>query len=180
MISPASLLVLLLTLLTHWPPQAQPTDTSDVSGMITQVCDHTLNGKLCRSVLESGGPASDYSELARIALRAAMANASAIFNHVDSLVRAGDPDPFVRQCLSDCSDDYQDAMDQIEDSLAALETRGYDDVSAWVGAAMNDADSCEEGFKSKTGYRSPLTDMNEAFHDICTIIIAISHLLIET
>ncbi|KAI6684940.1 hypothetical protein NL676_030853 [Syzygium grande] len=179
MISPASLVVLLLTLLTHWPPQVQPSDTSDVSNMIAQVCDHTLNKKLCRTVLEAGGAATDFPGLARIALKAAMANASAIFNHVNDLAHTATPDPFVRQCLADCSDDYQDAMDQIEDSLAAIDSRGYDDVSAWVGAAMNDADSCEEGFKSKMGYSSPLTDMNAAFHEICTIVLAVTNLLIE-
>ncbi|KAF8038848.1 hypothetical protein BT93_B1410 [Corymbia citriodora subsp. variegata] len=148
--------------------------------MIRQVCEHTLNKKLCRSVLESGGPASGLQDLARIALRAAMANASAIFARISDLASEAGPDPFVRQCLADCADDYQDAMDQIEDSLAALDSRGYDDMSAWVGAAMNDADSCEEGFKSKTGYRSPLTDANAAFHDVCTVVLAVSNLLIET
>ncbi|XP_010046222.2 pectinesterase inhibitor-like [Eucalyptus grandis] len=180
MISPTSLLLLLLTLLAPWPTQVQPTTATDVSGMITQVCDHTLNKRLCRSVLETGGEASDLPGLARIALRAALAKASAISNRITDLARAARTDPFVRQCLADCSDDYQDAMDQIEDSLSALDSRGYDDMSAWVGAAMNDADSCEEGFKSKMGYRSPLTDMNAAFHDICTIALAVNNLLIET
>ncbi|TYJ96705.1 UBN2 domain-containing protein [Cucumis melo var. makuwa] len=70
-----------------------------------------------------------------------------------------------------------DGIDQIEDSVTALEFKAYNDVKTFVSAAMSDAATCDMGFKEKQGYQSPITQMTTVFDQIFNIILAINQLL---
>ncbi|RVW97864.1 hypothetical protein CK203_021174 [Vitis vinifera] len=69
------------------------------------------------------------------------------------------------------------ALDRIEDSLKALESKGYNDVNTWVTAAMADAESCEEGFLDRPGHKSPLTGRSTIFNQLCSTALTITNFL---
>ncbi|KAI4378062.1 hypothetical protein MLD38_015600 [Melastoma candidum] len=175
MITPPALLLSALVFTALVPPPCVPLQTST---LIAQACTHTPDRDLCLSTLRTAPEGSDLRGLTMAALKVANANASAVYNHISGVLKAA-TNSYEKQCLTECYDNYQDAMDQIEDSLAALETRGYDDILAWIASAMNDADSCEECFRAKPGYKSPLTEMNNGFDHLCTIVIATANLLVD-
>ncbi|KAF2309922.1 hypothetical protein GH714_005649 [Hevea brasiliensis] len=87
------------------------------------------------------------------------------------------PDEFIQQCLSDCPEIYQDAIDQLKDSIVALDSKAFNDVNTWVTAAMTDVESCEDGFKEKPEIAPPLTDMDKRFSQLCSASSAITNLL---
>lgn len=153
-------------------------NTEKTTDLITRTCAHTPDHNLCQSTLRTAPDGTDLRGLTVAALNVARVNASSVSEHIAGLLNT-ETNSYMKQCLMECSDNYQDAMDQIDDSIAALDTRGYDDILAWIASAMNDADSCEECFRVKPGYKSPLTDMNNAFDHLCTIVIGISNLLVE-
>ncbi|KAF8401431.1 hypothetical protein HHK36_012370 [Tetracentron sinense] len=96
--------------------------------------------------------------------------------HINQFLET-ETDPYVQQCLNDCSENYLDAIEQIDDSLAALDSKGYNDVNTWVTAAMSDAESCEQGFKDGASHVSVLHDKNAIFGQLCSNALAITNLL---
>ncbi|OVA02619.1 Pectinesterase inhibitor domain [Macleaya cordata] len=147
--------------------------------LIVKTCSHAVYKELCVSTLrdDPDSQEADLAGLASIAIKIAMTNGSEIFNHIGQLLKAANYAPFTQQCLSDCSENYMDAVDQLEDSLAAIDAKGFNDVSTWVQAAMTDAESCEDGFKEEVGHQSLLTDRNAVFNQLCSNALALTNLL---
>ncbi|KAF6173818.1 hypothetical protein GIB67_003819 [Kingdonia uniflora] len=146
--------------------------------IITTTCAMSTYKELCIKSLQSG-PANeqtDLSGLATIAIKAAIRRATKTSKQVNELLNAA-TDPFEQEVLKECAENYMDAVDQLDDSLAALDSKGYDDVKAWVQAAMTDADSCEDGFSDKPGYVSILSKRNTNFSHLCSNVLAIVNLL---
>ena len=147
--------------------------------LIAKVCDHANYKSLCSSSLQSVPESKDADlyGLTTIALKLAAKNATEIKNHVDKLLKSSSSDSDSRRELADCSENYQDAMQMIEDSLKALEKKGYNDINIWVTAAMADAESCEEGFRDHPDHKSPLTGKNIVFNQLCSTVLTITNLL---
>ncbi|KAB1202148.1 Pectinesterase inhibitor [Morella rubra] len=146
--------------------------------LITTACDRTLYKALCNAVLNSD-PASqgskDLSTLDKVVLTHAKSNASNIHQQAVSLHEKSKDDA-TKQALEDCIENYQDATDQLDESLHALQSKGYDDINTWVTAAMSDADSCEEGFTDQ-GRKSPLSNSSKTFNHLCSIVLALTNQL---
>ncbi|KAJ0112471.1 hypothetical protein Patl1_00972 [Pistacia atlantica] len=49
------------------------------------------------------------------------------------------------------NDNYMDASEQLDDSVAALTANAYKDVRVWVQVAISDAQSCEQGYTTTSG-----------------------------
>merc|ERR1711879_1030068 len=166
---PILFLVLLLAVPTH------QTATSD---LISKTCDQTLYKDYCKTVL-GAAPESDVKDLpslTKYALKMASLNGVKIHKKIDQISKSN-KDEFIQQCLDDCSEIYQDAIDQVEDSTAAVDGKSYNDVNTWVTAAMTDSQTCEDAFKEQDGVKSPLTDDNTKFNQLCSIILTMSNLL---
>ncbi|XP_058083890.1 pectinesterase inhibitor-like [Magnolia sinica] len=146
--------------------------------LIQNTCKQTLYNDLCVSSLTSDPASStaDLPSLAIIALKLAYASALNMEKVIEDQSKVT-TDPFMQQCLSDCTENFLDAIDQVEDSISALDSKGYSDVNTWVTAAMADSESCEEEFKDQPGYQSPFTAQNEEFQKLCSNALAITNLL---
>lgn len=144
--------------------------------LVTTTCDKTLYKDLCKSALATAPKTDvkDVQSLAKFALEMTSLNGGEIHKRITQLLTTNS-DEFVKQCLTDCSTVYQDAIDQLNDSMVALDTKAFNDVNTWVSAAMTVAQSCEDGFKGKQGIVSPLTDMNKRFGQLCSVSLAITN-----
>ncbi|XP_050224795.1 putative invertase inhibitor [Mercurialis annua] len=155
--------------------------THQISDIVTKTCDQTLYKAYCKTELGSA-PVSDVKDLKSLtvfALKMASLKGVAIVKSIDKFTKATQ-DEFAQQCLSDCAEIYQDAIDQLEDSTAAVDAKKYNDVNTWVTAAMTDSTTCEDSFKENKGTKSPLTAENTKFSNLCSIILTMSNLLAKT
>uniref|UniRef100_B9N4K7 Pectinesterase inhibitor domain-containing protein n=1 Tax=Populus trichocarpa TaxID=3694 RepID=B9N4K7_POPTR len=106
-----------------------------------------------------------------------------IYNRIKLLIRKTQY-PYIKRCLTGCSENYQDAIGLIKKSLAALDANGYadaniwiaaldskrySDASTWVGAATDWAETCEDIFAGK----SHLTSMKNEFEKLVSIALAV-------
>lgn len=153
-------------------------NTEASNDLITTSCEKTMYKELCTASLRSDkdSSGSDLQGLGKISLKITLANANEIHGYISELLKK-DGKPFLQQCLKDCSKNLQDAILEIKDSIAAIDSRSYSDVNTWVSAAMSYEESCEDGFKEKPGFKSPLTQMNAKFSQLCSISLTISNLL---
>ena len=161
------------------PPSAAPSLAPTGDDLITRTCARTVYKELCVETIgaDPDSREADLAGLASIAIKIAMTNGSVIYSHISELLKATNYQPFTQQCLNDCSEHYMDAVDQLEDSLAAIDAKGFNDVTTWVQAAMTDAESCEDGFNDEAGHPSMLTDRNTIFNQLCSNALALANLL---
>ncbi|KAJ7973319.1 putative Pectinesterase inhibitor [Quillaja saponaria] len=165
--------VLLLTLWGHQILAAQTNPT-----LIIQACSLALQKDQCKRILESDpeSKGADIHGLAKIALKQASTSATNLSKQIKQLLNK-ESDRKVKQSLNDCSDNYEDIIDKLKDSMAAIDTTSYNDVNTWVTAAMSNAESCEQGFKDQNVQKSPIIQMNANFHQLCSVSLAITNVL---
>ncbi|OAY42356.1 putative invertase inhibitor [Manihot esculenta] len=152
--------------------------THQISYLVTNTCEKTSFLDLCISVLGSAPETDvkDVQDLAKFALKMASLNGTAMHMQISSLLNTSS-DEFIKQCLSDCSEIYIDATDQLEDSMVALDFKAFKDINTWVNAAITGSETCENGFKEEKGIVSPLSDLNLKFSQLCEISLAIVKIL---
>ncbi|KDP45920.1 hypothetical protein JCGZ_15483 [Jatropha curcas] len=141
------------------------------SELLNQSCDKTLYKDFCKEALGSA-PASDMQSLTKSALDIASLSANEVLKLIPKLLETSS-DASVKQALTDCSEVYQSALDQIKKSTAAVDAKAYNDVNTWISAGMTSSETCEEGFN---GVTSPLTSVNTRFSQISSIILTFSNL----
>ncbi|XP_030543282.1 pectinesterase inhibitor-like [Rhodamnia argentea] len=163
----------------HAAPFVIPANAS-TADLVAAVCG-TLNRKdLCLSSLQSVpdvGSAPDVGVLAITALKVATSNASDTSAVIQGLLNDTTLAPTVQQALSDCADHYLDAVEQLDDSVAALTARAYTDVRKWVKIAIADADGCEAGFQQLATGPNILSHRNLIFRQLCNNALGIVKLL---
>lgn len=164
---------LICTLCVSLAPQETVARPTNVTKQIKQVCAYTLYKDLCVSTLVADplSQQANQTGLALVALRVASQNASDITEHIKMEVNNVTLDPAVQQGLSDCMDNYVDAAEQLDDSLAALLAGAYDDLGTWVNVAIADADSCENSIK---GLKTGMSKKNALFRKLCENSLAIT------
>lgn len=142
--------------------------------MIEQICAQTNYKDLCITSLTSDPNSfpADKTELALVALRLASSNASDISESIKVMFNETSlNEPMVQQGLFDCLDQYLDASQQLDDSIAAVVVKAYGDVEKWVNAAIADVRTCGAAF----GAQQPvLTQRNDVFIKLCEIALSIS------
>ncbi|KAG6518022.1 putative invertase inhibitor [Zingiber officinale] len=153
-------------------------------GLIASTCNRTLYYDVCVASLASrpGSRRADLRGLASISLDVGLDHARATVSLAKALSKrhaaaAATGGAYAAGCLSDCVEEYREAVDGLRKSAAALRRRDYDDVNDLVSGAMTNSDTCESAFADKPGLRSPLTERNSYFFKICSISIAITNLL---
>lgn len=151
--------------------------------LVSETCKHTLYSQVCESSLRSDprSQASDLGGLAAIALNLSIAHGVHTLSYIHNLkseAAANETDLFISGCLSDCLEEYSDAVENLRDATQALNDKSYDTLNSLVTAAMTDSDTCEDGFRERTGYESPLTERNQYFSKLCSNLLAITTLLV--
>ncbi|KAL4636858.1 hypothetical protein ACB092_03G038200 [Castanea dentata] len=167
--NPISSLVFVL-LLTVFPTQIFG------QNLIDQACGYTSYKSLCQSTLQSDSEAKsakDLQTIAKVALKYTAAKAQAVNAEVTKL-QGSAKDEGLKEALTDCAENYGDAIDQIQSSTTALGSKKYNDVKTWVSAAMNDAASCEQGFQDQS-VKSPIASLSTAFTQLSSNVLAITN-----
>nr|CAD1817079.1 unnamed protein product [Ananas comosus var. bracteatus] len=82
----------------------------------------------------------------RVAAEAASAAAAFVSDHLNA---AATNETRLWQCLDDCSDFLEDAVEQLDDATVAADVGALDDAHAFLTAAIADADTCDQGCGKK-------------------------------
>lgn len=155
---------------------ASSSSSSDEEDLISKTCNQTSYSDVCMATfLISNYTNTTIHDLAFISINATAAYA-ANTSAVIAAIRNGSAD-FSEQCLSDCLEQYGDAVDELHESMVALGNCDYETVNVKVSAAMTNSDTCEGGFQDE-GVSSPLTERNELFFKLCSNSLAIVKLLV--
>ncbi|KAF8014886.1 hypothetical protein BT93_H0626 [Corymbia citriodora subsp. variegata] len=149
---------------------------TSIPEIVARVCRRSNRKALCLASLQAVpdvGSVPDTGVLAIAALRFAATNASETSSFIQGLLNDTTIEPAIQQGLSDCADRYLDAVDQIDDSIAALTVKAYPDVREWVKAAIADAEACEAGFSQLATEQRILSHKNLVFRQLCNIALGI-------
>ncbi|KAL7259573.1 hypothetical protein ACSBR1_005459 [Camellia fascicularis] len=149
------------------------TTVGDSDHIINRACEATPYKDLCKaSFKDSIEAVADLYSVANIAVKVAYLNATDTQEHVKELLST-ETEAFVHQSLMDCSANYDDAIGNLEDSMAAFESKGYDHIQTLVAAAMVDPQTCEDYFNESPDHTSPLTSRNTILVKLCSNALAI-------
>ena len=155
--------------------------SSSDDDLISKTCNQTSYSDVCMATLLISNFTmtttnnATVHDLAVISINATVAYA-ADTSAVIAAILNGSADHFSEQCLSDCLEQYGDAVDELQESMAALGSCDYETVNAKVSAAMTNSDTCEGGFQDE-GVSSPFTERNELFFKLCSNTLAIVKLV---
>ena len=156
-------------------------NTADQEDLVSSTCKKTLYFQVCVSSLRSNpqSQTSDLRGLAVISLNLSIANGVNTLSYISHLKSeaAYNGSQSMLGYLSDCIDVYSDAIQNLQDSVQALNDKSYDTLQSLVSAAMTDSETCEDGFKEMKGSSSPLTEQNQYFSQLCSNFLAITTLL---
>lgn len=170
--------ILCLSLVPH---QTVADDHANSTDLIEHACERSRSRDFCVSSLRSD-PTSQHADLrglASIAIKLAHKNATDIMGGITAGLAVNNDtntDPVAQQALYDCSDNYLDAAEQLENSLSALSENAYHDadVSNWVKAAVADAKSCDATIE---GLKYELSHQNRVFLVLAKNALAILQVL---
>ncbi|XP_042519296.1 pectinesterase inhibitor-like [Macadamia integrifolia] len=115
--------------------------------------------------------------LASISIWQTIAAAINRSSQITNLLNTTIDDPNIQQCLSDCSQSYIDAIDQLIDSVASLDNKSYSDVNKALSSAMGDVLLCQEVFSDDATNPFLLRDSNNKFTQLCSNALSITNQL---
>ncbi|CAD5315661.1 unnamed protein product [Arabidopsis thaliana] len=151
------------------------------SGMISDLCKHSDDPDLCLSSItsrpESGEFAGTSNQIEIIAISAASANASATSSYIKQKLSNEDLEPAIEDTLEDCQKNYQDAVEQLDDSISAMLADAHTDVDVWLSAAISAIESCGSALGSRAGNDAELSQRNEVFLKLCKNALMINKML---
>lgn len=115
--------------------------------------------------------------LAVVAMELSLENATGTIVTIKEMIGSGAYEPFfAEQCLQDCMDLYNGAVLTVEEALTAFLTDHSGAADIYMGAVMEDAMTCEDGFKEMGGVR-PLVKENENLYELSRIAVCIIKLV---
>ncbi|KAF8050634.1 hypothetical protein N665_1917s0002 [Sinapis alba] len=149
------------------------------SGLISNLCKHSEDPKLCLASIqespESGDFAATKNEIEIIAISVASANASATSTYIkEKLSLEEDLEPATEVTLEDCQKNYQDAVEQLDDSVSAMLANAHADVDVWLRAAISAIESCDSTLVSRD---AELSQRNMIFLKLCKNALMINKML---
>lgn len=150
--------------------------------LVSTTCKKTLYFNLCISSLRSDprSESSGLDGLAVIALNLSIGKGVDMLSYINYLKSelASNGSPLMSSYLGDCLAVYSDAVQNLQDSVQALNDKSFDTLRSLVSAAMTDSETCEDGFKEMMGsISSPLSEQNKYFSRLCSNFLAITTLL---
>ncbi|KAL6189881.1 hypothetical protein ACLB2K_036282 [Fragaria x ananassa] len=137
-----------------------PAPSNNDSDFIRTSCGTTLYPELCYTSLSRYANAvqSSPAQLAKVAISVSLSNAKRMAAFVSNLLRHANygSDHRSAAALHDCFSNFDDAVDQIRDSLNQMKTLGsgqgsvrfqMSNVQTWMSAALTDQETCTDGFQ---------------------------------
>ncbi|XP_021763028.1 pectinesterase 1-like [Chenopodium quinoa] len=163
-------------------PTASPTNKgSTPNPLIEKACANAQYKDSCTQTLKSQpeSETADMKKLAFLSLNKTKSLGSEIATWVgDKLEDQESMGPGIEQALTDCNDQYTDAMAQLEDSLVAFFSNAYKDVNTWMTTVMNNANSCEDSLQ-KGNAVDIMGDKNKVFAQHCSNALAVVNALAQ-
>ncbi|CAL4956948.1 unnamed protein product [Urochloa decumbens] len=166
-------------------PTAAP--SSSKSYTVEEACKQAASGlhDLCVATLSSSKAAtasspSGTAALAQAAIQAAQRNASETATYLSSIY---DDDSLenktaqLQQCLEDCGERYESAVEQLSDAASAVGSGAYSESEALVAAGQAEVKLCQRGCQAVQEHRNILTARNREVDQLCSIAIAITKLI---
>ncbi|EOA36648.1 hypothetical protein CARUB_v10011912mg [Capsella rubella] len=151
------------------------------SAMISDLCKRSDDPKLCLSSItsrpESGEFADTSNQIEIIAISAASANASSTSAYIKNKLGNEGLEPAIEDTLEDCQKNYQDAVEQLDDSISAMLANAHADVDVWLNAAISAIESCGNALESRAGDDAELFQRNELFLKLCKNALMINKML---
>lgn len=151
------------------------------STLITELCKHCDDPKLCLSSIqdrpESGEFAATTNQIEIIAISAVSANASSTSTYIREMLSREDLEPALEATLEDCQKNYQDAVEQLDDSISAMLANAHADVDVWMHAAISAIESCSNDLESHAGNDVELSHRNKVFLKLCKNALVINKIL---
>ncbi|CAO2203356.1 unnamed protein product [Urochloa humidicola] len=170
-------------------PTAAPSSSSK-NYTVEEACKQAAAGlhDLCVSTLSSSKAATAASSsttttaaaLAQAAIQAAQRNASETATYLSSIY---DDDSLenktarLQQCLEDCGERYESAVEQLSDAASAVGSGAYSESEALVAAGQAEVKLCQRGCQAVKEHRNILTARNREVDQLCSIAIAITKLI---
>eukprot|EP01018_Ginkgo_biloba_P036992 Gb_08072 [translate_table: standard] len=127
---------------------------------IKAACNYTLYPDVCVSSLSPYGGSinAHQSKLVQVAVKVSLINATDTSDWAENLERRERMEIGERAALQDCMENFEDALDQLNGSLAELrhlrlKTFKFQisNVQTWLSAALTDQDTCLDGFQDING-----------------------------
>uniref|UniRef100_A0A0D9V071 Pectinesterase inhibitor domain-containing protein n=1 Tax=Leersia perrieri TaxID=77586 RepID=A0A0D9V071_9ORYZ len=162
-------------------PTAAP--TSGAAYSLEDACKQTgPHYDLCMATLsaDKSAKSSDTVGLARVAILAVQKNASETATYLSSIY---DDDSIenktlqLQQCLEDCSERYEAAVEQLTDATVALDQGAYNEARALVVSSQAEIKLCQRGCQAVPEHRNILTLRNREVDRLCSIAFTITKLI---
>uniref|UniRef100_A0A0E0JHP7 Pectinesterase inhibitor domain-containing protein n=1 Tax=Oryza punctata TaxID=4537 RepID=A0A0E0JHP7_ORYPU len=160
-------------------PTASPSATYSLEDACKKTGPHY---DLCMATLSADRSAkpSDTVGLARVAILAVQKNASETATYLSSIYNDDSIENKtlqLQQCLEDCSERYEAAVEQLTDATLALDMGAYAEAMALVAAGQAEVKLCQRGFKAVPEHRNILTLRNREVDQLCSIAFTITNLI---
>ncbi|XP_016647367.1 PREDICTED: 21 kDa protein-like [Prunus mume] len=143
------------------PTLGSPTNDAD---FIRTSCGTTLYPQVCYTSLSRYASAiqNNPAQLAKVAISVSLAKARRMAAYVSDISRQADygADPRSASALHDCFSNFDEAVDQIHDSLTQMRQLSspagsgggsflfqMSNVQTWMSAALTDEETCTDGFE---------------------------------
>ncbi|XP_051132393.1 putative invertase inhibitor [Andrographis paniculata] len=141
--------------------------------------DPNIDYAFCVTSLQAvpGSRCASLGALGKISIDLVLRNITETSCYIEQLIENGTWDPYRRQCLSDCSELFSDAIPAVEQAARDYEARRFDDANVHISSAMDAATTCEDGFNERSGRNSPMTKRNNDAFQLSAIVLAIIDLV---
>lgn len=148
--------------------------------LIHKVCKKTHDYNLCVSSLKSDPRSfnADSKNLALIMLNVTLVKANQITEIILKLNKTTS-DPIMHDCLTLCSMDYYDSIDNIEKAILAFKSGDFEESDTELGTCTLPPEECEDCFTEPPPRKSPLTNINAHFVSLATIAQYIVQIFIK-
>ncbi|KAL6850045.1 hypothetical protein ACP4OV_020672 [Aristida adscensionis] len=167
-------------------PAASPKAAASGKAYTLQAaCKRTGHYDLCVASL-SRDPSSraarelDAVALARLAVQATQRNASETSTYLSSLATddvLGDKTPQLQQCLDDCGERYEAAVEQLTDAATAMDAGEFAESEALVASSQAEVKMCQHQCHAVPGHQNILTVRNREVDRLCSIALDITRLI---
>lgn len=148
------------------------------TNLIEETCKQTPHHDLCIHYLKSDPQSSkkDVTGLALIMINTMKTQANNALDKIHHLLLQGSSEPALKQALNECAGRYRAIVEaDVAQANAGLQKGDPKFAENGANDAAIEATSCEKSFEGK---KSPLTNDNNAMHDVADITAAIVRLLL--
>ncbi|CAI9765119.1 unnamed protein product [Fraxinus pennsylvanica] len=156
-----------------------------VQNLVTETCktfaqnDPNIDYNFCTTSLQAD-PASQNAtlqELGMISIRLINCNVTDTQFYIKNLIKNKKWGSYTKQCLRDCFELYSDAIPSAKEAMKYYSKNLYSDANIQLSSILDDATTCEDGFKEKKGVVSPLTKRNGDTFQLSAIALSAVNML---